>query len=88
MVLPAPFGPDQAADFAAPDIEGNAVERDDATETQRNVADAEQVIVHRACSRIRAIVPPPGHKAPDSKSPKRTHCLPFQRIICMFSIGK
>ena len=32
-------------------------------------------------------LPPPGHKAPDSKSPKRTHCLPFQRIICMFSIG-
>ena len=47
VVFPAPFGPIRPAIVAASDVERDPVERDDAAEPERDLADREQ---HRAGS--------------------------------------
>ena len=42
VVLPAPFGPIRPGDRPRRDVERDPVERDDAAEAERDVADGEQ----------------------------------------------
>ena len=58
MVLPAPFGSDQAEDCALVHVEGHAIQRDDAAEHDADVANREQgsISLRELC--LRHLVPP------------------------------
>ena len=63
VVLPAPFGPDQARDLAGPGLQAGPVERDDAAEADGDLIDDEpgpfggrrRVGEHRAVRRGRSV---------------------------------